>query len=143
MKTGWCPARTIILASWDAEEYGLMGSTKWAEDNKAWLSEKAVVYINVDSAVSGPYFEALASPSLNNLIYEITSSIQDPLTPEKSVYEVWSEFTNRTIEPTPKPAVGRLGSGSDFVAFVDHLGIASMHLTFSGDYGVYHSNYDR
>lgn len=142
LKTGWRPARTIVFASWDAEEYGLIGSTEWVEDNKAWLSDKAAVYINVDVAVCGPYFEAAASPSLNNLLYDVTTNVQDPRT-GKSVYEAWSEFTNRTSRPSPKPAIGQLGSGSDFVPFLDHLGIASIDMSFSGDYGVYHSNFDR
>lgn len=142
LKTGWRPARTILFASWDAEEYGLVGSTEWVEDNQEWLSEKAVVYINVDVAVSGSHFQAQASPSLSNLIYEVTSNVQDPRT-GKTVYEAWSEFTNRTGVPAPKPFVGQLGSGSDFVPFLDHLGIASISMEFSGDYGVYHSNYDR
>lgn len=141
LKTGWRPARTILFASWDAEEYGLVGSTEWVEDNRDWLREKAVVYINVDVAVSGPHFQAAASPSLSNLIYEVTSSIQDPRT-GKTVYEAWSEFTNRTGTPSPKPTVRNLGSGSDFVPFLDHLGIASISMEFEGDYGVYHSNYD-
>lgn len=28
---GWRPRRTILFASWDAEEFGLLGSTEWAE----------------------------------------------------------------------------------------------------------------
>ncbi|KAJ8663554.1 hypothetical protein O0I10_000797 [Lichtheimia ornata] len=140
LKTGWRPARTIILASWDAEEYGLVGSTEWVEDHD-WLKDKAVTYINVDTAVSGPHFVIQASPSLNQLIYEVTSLVQDPRT-GGSVYDAWAELTNRTLTPSPKPYIGQLGSGSDFVPFLDHLGISSISLAFTGDYGVYHSNYD-
>ncbi|KAI7848657.1 hypothetical protein BDC45DRAFT_302747 [Circinella umbellata] len=141
LKTGWQPARTIIFASWDQEEYGLVGSTEWVEDNADWLSKEGTVYINVDTAVSGPHFKADASPSLKNLLYEVASNIPDPRT-KKTVYEAWSEYTNRTISPSAQPYVGQLGSGSDFVPFLDHLGIASISLSFDGDYGVYHSNYD-
>ncbi|KAI8371702.1 uncharacterized protein BYT42DRAFT_520161 [Radiomyces spectabilis] len=140
-KEGWRPRRTIILASWDGEEYGLIGSTEWAEDHSEWLSKEAAVYINVDVAVSGSHFTASASPSLNRLLYEVTQGIPDPRT-GKSLYEAWGEFSNRTQHLSPKPLIGQLGSGSDFVAFLDHLGIASIDMGFSGDYGVYHSNYD-
>ncbi|KAF7725324.1 hypothetical protein EC973_009663 [Apophysomyces ossiformis] len=141
LKTGWRPKRTIILASWDAEEYALVGSTEWGEDHREWLSQTGAVYINVDVAVSGPHFEAGASPSLDRLLYEVTRLVPDPRT-GGSVYDAWAEHTNRTSKPSPKPFISNLGSGSDFVVFLDHLGIASMNLGFQGDYGVYHSNYD-
>jgi Zn-dependent M28 family amino/carboxypeptidase len=142
LQTGWRPKRTIILASWDAEEYGLIGSTEWVEDNRDWLSKEGTVYINCDAAVSGPYFNAGASPSLNQLLYEVTSMVPDPLT-GKSVYQAWGERNNVTGVPSASPRVEVLGSGSDFTAFMDHVGIASIDLSFGGDYGVYHSVYDR
>lgn len=131
-----------MFASWDAEEYGLVGSTEWVEDHAEWLSREGTVYINVDTAVSGPHFQVQASPSLKQLLYDITSEVADPRT-GNTVYDAWHEFTNRTDAPAPQPFVGQLGSGSDFVPFLDHLGIASLSMAFSGDYGVYHSNYDR
>ncbi|RCH97670.1 hypothetical protein CU097_011587 [Rhizopus azygosporus] len=139
MKKGWRPRRTIILASWDAEEYGLVGSTEWVEAHKEWLDKQAVVYINVDVAVSGPNFIAGASPSLNRLLYDVTSSVEDPRT-GGSVYDAWSALSKAT--DNERPLVEALGSGSDFVPFLDHVGISSVSLSFSGDYGVYHSNYD-
>ncbi|KAI8357780.1 hypothetical protein BD560DRAFT_426345 [Blakeslea trispora] len=139
LKSGWRPRRTIILASWDGEEYGLVGSTEWVEDHSEWLTKEGAVYINVDVAVSGPQFTAAASPSLSRLIYQITSEVTDPNT-KKSVYDAWSTNTNTSADSNPP--VGQLGSGSDFVGFLDHLGIASINLGFEGDYGVYHSNYD-
>lgn len=142
LQTGWRPKRTIILASWDAEEYGLIGSTEWVEENSEWLSKEGTVYLNCDSGVAGPHFYAGASPSLNKLIYEVTSIVKDPLT-GKSVYEAWGERANTTGVPTPQPPIDILGSGSDFTAFMDYLGIASLHIGFEGDYGVYHSVYDR
>ncbi|KAI8969813.1 hypothetical protein BDB01DRAFT_731867 [Pilobolus umbonatus] len=137
LQSGWRPKRTIILASWDAEEYGLIGSTEWVEDHRSWLKKEGAVYINCDAAVSGPRFEAGASPSLNKLIYEVTKMVRDPAT-GKTVYEAWDAQTSYT----GTPPVSTLGSGSDFTAFLDHLGIASIDLSFSGNYGVYHSGYD-
>ncbi len=139
LKTGWRPKRTIILASWDAEEYGLVGSTEWVEDHKEWLNKEGAVYINVDTAVFGPHFGSQASPSLNRLLYDITSEIPDPRT-GGSVYDAWSK--DNDVQTNERPPVGKLGSGSDFVPFLDHVGVASINLGFGGDYGVYHSNYD-
>ncbi|OAD06560.1 hypothetical protein MUCCIDRAFT_139358 [Mucor lusitanicus CBS 277.49] len=139
LKTGWRPRRTIILASWDGEEHGLLGSTEWVEDNKEWLDKEAAVYINVDAAVSGPHFGAFASPSLNRILYEVTSKIHDPHT-GNSVLNAWK--ADQRLTKNENPEIGQLGSGSDFVAFLDHIGIASIHFSFEGDYGVYHSSYD-
>ncbi|KAI9282534.1 hypothetical protein BY458DRAFT_531008 [Sporodiniella umbellata] len=136
---GWRPKRTILLASWDAEEYGLVGSTEWVEENRDWLDQQAVVYINVDTAVSGPHFNAAASPSLNRLIYDVAAKVDDPRS-GLSVYDAWCQ--DQALPAKTRPWVDRLGSGSDFVPFLDHVGIASMNLAFAGDYGVYHSNYD-
>ncbi|KAI8062159.1 hypothetical protein BC940DRAFT_244639 [Gongronella butleri] len=139
LKVGWKPRRSIIFASWDAEEYGLVGSTEWVEDNRDWLDKHGVVYINMDTAVSGPHFGSSASPSLNQLVYEVTKHVDDPRT-DWSVYEAWANVTAGS--PDAQPVVGKLGSGSDFVGFLDHVGIASVDIRFTGDYGVYHSNYD-
>ncbi|CAO3653849.1 unnamed protein product [Cunninghamella echinulata] len=141
LKTGWKPRRTIIFASWDAEEYGLVGSTEWVEDNREWLNNEGTAYINMDTAVSGPHFRASATPSLNQLLFEVTQNINDPST-KKSVYNAWSKLTTGDKEGRSTPKVGTLGSGSDFVGFLDHIGIASIDLGYDGDYGVYHSNYD-
>ncbi|KAG2234469.1 hypothetical protein INT48_004848 [Thamnidium elegans] len=139
LKTGWRPRRTIILASWDAEEYGLVGSTEWVEDNKEWLDKEGTVYLNADMAVSGPHFAAQASPSLNRLLYSVAAEIHDPRT-GKSVFDAWS--ADHKIAENEQPPVGILGSGSDYAPFLDHVGIASVDFRFTGDYGVYHSNYD-
>ncbi|KAI8340435.1 hypothetical protein BC941DRAFT_348237 [Chlamydoabsidia padenii] len=136
LKTGWRPRRTIIFASWDAEEIGIVGSTEFVENHRDWLNKEASVYINMDMAVSGPHFAAKASPSLNNLLYQVTQNVNDPRT-GGSVYNAWSNLTSGDI-----PTVGQLGSGSDYVGFLNHVGIASMDIRFEGDYGVYHSNYD-
>ncbi|KAI8970020.1 hypothetical protein BDF20DRAFT_995811 [Mycotypha africana] len=139
LDTGWQPRRTIILASWDAEEYGLVGSTEWVEDHKERLGKEGVVYINVDTGVSGSHFRAQASPSLNQLLYFVTAHIEDPRT-GKSVFDAWK--LDNKVSNGGNPPVYLLGSGSDFVPFLDHIGIASINLAFVGDYGVYHSNYD-
>ncbi|HEV7858388.1 MAG TPA: M28 family metallopeptidase [Pyrinomonadaceae bacterium] len=154
LKNGWKPRRSILLCSWDGEEYGLLGSTEWAEEHAAELKEKAVVYLNMDSAVSGPNFGASAVPSLWKMMRAATRDVTDPKT-NKSIYQAWQD---RAREAQPEPAmtdasagtdtpiaearIGALGSGSDYTPFLQHLGITSLDMSFGGDYGVYHSAYD-
>src|ERR1044071_8236292 len=90
LKQGWKPRRTIILCSWDAEEYGLIGSTEWAEEFADDLREKAVAYLNLDAAVSGPEFGASSVPSLWKLLRATTRDIKDPKT-GKTIYQQWQD----------------------------------------------------
>jgi N-acetylated-alpha-linked acidic dipeptidase len=154
LKSGWKPRRTIVMCSWDGEEYGLLGSTEWAEENADQLKERAVAYLNVDSAVSGPNFGASSVPSMWKLIRAATRDVKDP----KSGQTVYEQWQNRAREQMPDPEltnaeagsdtaiaearIGALGSGSDFTPFLQHLGIPSSDMGFGGDYGVYHSAYD-
>ncbi|RRT42594.1 hypothetical protein B296_00044805 [Ensete ventricosum] len=75
LRSGWRPRRTIILCSWDAEEFGMIGSTEWVEQNLGRLSSEAVVYLNVDCAVQGDGFFASATPQLDKLIVEVTKQV--------------------------------------------------------------------
>jgi N-acetylated-alpha-linked acidic dipeptidase len=145
LKQGWKPRRTIILCSWDAEEYGLIGSTEWAEEFADDLKDKAVAYLNLDAAVSGPHFGASSVPSLWKLMRATTRDIKDPKT-GKTVYQQWQDRARENRpegEQHPLEArIGTLGSGSDYTPFLQHLGVASTDMGFNGDYGVYHSAYD-
>src|SRR5215218_713456 len=145
LKKGWKPRRTIILCSWDAEEYGLVGSTEWAEEMADELRAKAVAYLNLDAAVSGPNFGASSVPSLWKLMRGATRDIKDPKT-GKSVYQQWQDRAreNRAEgdQDMREARIGALGSGSDYTPFLQHLGVASTDMGFNGDYGVYHSAYD-
>jgi N-acetylated-alpha-linked acidic dipeptidase len=146
LKQGWKPRRTIIIGSWDAEEYGLIGSTEWAEEYADELKEKAVAYLNLDAAVSGRHFGASSVPSLWKLIRAASRDVKDPKT-GKSVYQQWQDRTREQQpeaerEATAEARISALGSGSDFTPFFQHLGVPSTDMGFGGDYGVYHSAYD-
>jgi len=146
IKSGWKPRRTIILCSWDGEEYGLIGSTEWAEENAAELQQKAVAYLNVDVAVNGPNYSASSVPSLWRLIRAATRDVKDPKT-GKTVYQQWTDRAREQrseLDPEfdSEARISALGSGSDYTPFLQHLGIASTDMGFGGDYGVYHSAYD-
>ena len=145
-RSGWQPKRSIVFASWDAEEFTLTSSTEWGEQHEAWLRDRAVAYLNVDSAASGPKFTAVAVPALNRLITEAAGSVRDPNsgTPVASVSRERSA-QERGALPTGTSADlvdNQLGSGSDYTVFLNHLGIPVADLTFDGPYGVYHSIYD-
>ena len=151
MKQGWKPKRTIILASWDGEEWGLLGSTEWAETHKEELTEKGVVYINSDSNGKG-WLGMSGSHTLQELVNDVIRDIPDP---ERGV-SVWEAARRRRIETADSDEdraeieqsddlrISALGSGSDYTVFLDHLTMASLNLGFGGDSpgGIYHSNCD-
>ncbi len=153
LRQGWQPRRTIVLANWDAEEFGLIGSTEWVEDHADDLTRHAVAYLNMDVGVSGPHFTASAVPSLRALIREVARDITDPDS-GRDLYSVWTEEGPKLhheegipgVVPAQAPGldtapaqVGELGGGSDFTPFLQHLGIPSLDIGFGGSYGVYHA----
>ena len=149
MKTGWRPRRSVLFVSWDGEEQGLLGSTEWVEDLATELRAKAAIYVNRDAGAGGLDFSGSAVHSLTPFLHELAQSIQ-PDGASKTLYDGWLE---RAREQAPArdgqpmlraPAVGALGSGSDYTAFLDHIGVASldMGLNGRGGDGSYHSTYD-
>lgn len=70
LRAGWKPLRTIVFASWDGEEYGLVGSTEWVEEYLPWLSASTVAYLNVDVGTKGPDFKLSAAPLLEQVVIE-------------------------------------------------------------------------
>ncbi|KAL4295658.1 hypothetical protein GQ457_12G022750 [Hibiscus cannabinus] len=136
-RKGWKPRRTIILCNWDAEEYGLVGSTEWVEENRELLASRAVAYLNVDCAITGAGFQASATPQLDDLLKQAAQQVQDPDNSSQTIYEQW-------IQSGASPLIGRLGgSGSDYAAFLQHIGVPAADMQFgTGGYPVYHSLYD-
>jgi N-acetylated-alpha-linked acidic dipeptidase len=147
LKQGWRPRRTIVFASWDAEEEGLIGSTEWVEQHAKAL-QRAVAYFNTDIAVSGPDFTASAVPSLKPFIRELTRSVPSPL--GGTVYQQWKlnhlgeseHLTLNAPSAAEEVSIGDLGSGSDFTPFFQHAGVPSTDIGSEGPYGVYHSVFD-
>lgn len=145
-RNGWRPKRTILFASWDAEEFTLTSSTEWGEEHETKLREGAVAYLNVDSAASGPHFAVAAVPSLNRLIAESAQAVRDP----RLRIPIAAAVRARRAEQRGALPTGasdelvnnRLGSGSDYTVFLNFLGVPVADLTFDGPYGVYHSMYD-
>ncbi|PGH07769.1 hypothetical protein AJ79_06157 [Helicocarpus griseus UAMH5409] len=138
-ETGWKPKRTIVMASWDGEEYGLLGSTEWVEEYVNWLKESTVAYLNIDVAVSGPRPDISATPSLHQIATETMKKVIFPYkgSNNMTLYDWWYAQSEGEVYV--------LGSGSDYTPFV-HNGIASLDMGSSGGPNDpiyhYHSNYD-
>jgi N-acetylated-alpha-linked acidic dipeptidase len=140
VKAGKRPKRTIVFATWDAEEWGLIGSTEYVEDDSLRLSRSAVAYLNQDDVAQGPNFSGGGSPSLRALLRDVTKQVPDP-SHQGSVYDVWRKRANLTADSL-EPQMGDPGGGSDFAGFYNHLGIPIADWGFGGPQGVYHSAYD-
>ncbi len=148
------PRRTIVVCSWDGEEYALTGSTEWGEQFADDLKKKLVAYLNVDESVAGAAttagpdglsFSPSAVASLAPMLVEASKDVRAPS--EKSLYEAWRATTMRDSKASAPPfdsalVETRIGSGSDHTVFLNHLGRPVINLGFTGDYGVYHSMYD-
>ncbi len=134
------PRRTILFATWDAEEWGLIGSTEWVEAHHADVQGSVVAYLNQDSPVGGPSFGAAATPELKMLVRHAAAAVPSP-DGAGSVLDRWTDRSIR-VELNRQPRVGDLGGGSDHVPFVQMLGIPGAGFGFSGRWGVYHSAYD-
>ncbi len=159
LKTGWRPKRTLIYASWDGEEAGLLGSTEWAETHAVELQHKAVVYVNSDGNDRG-FLGAGGSHSLQRLVNDVAAGVKDPETGvpvltrlrAKLMVDGFDKGASDDARSAAKVAasaddvrIEALGSGSDFTPFLQHLGIASLNVGYDGEAdedGVYHSNYD-
>jgi N-acetylated-alpha-linked acidic dipeptidase len=158
-KSGWRPKRTLVYASWDAEEPGLLGSTEFAEAHADELQRKAVMYVNSDTNSRG-FLGMSGSHSLQRLLNEVAAGVDDPETHvsvrERARAKMRIDGASDNAKPQDKEfallaakggdlPIEALGSGSDYSSFLQHLGIASLDLGFSGEDdqgGVYHSRYD-
>jgi N-acetylated-alpha-linked acidic dipeptidase len=165
LKSGWRPKRTLIYASWDGEEPGLLGSTEWAEQHATELQKKAVLYLNSDSNTRG-FLSPEGSHSLQHLLNDVSSTITDPETHVTTQARLRAHMLIEGFEKDPNDdkdvaedkarnariaarggdlPIGALGSGSDYTPFLQHLGITSLSIEYRGEddqAGVYHSQYD-
>jgi Predicted aminopeptidases len=159
VKQGWRPQRSLVYASWDGEEPGLLGSTEWAETHAKELQAKAVIYVNSDTNGRG-FLDAGGSHSLQHLVNQVANGVIDPEARVSVRERLRARMLVNGSRPDAKPEakaiaklaeaggdvpIQALGSGSDYSAFLEHLGIASLNLGFGGeddDDGIYHSRYD-
>ncbi len=151
LKDGWRPRRTIVYCAWDGEEPMLLGSTEWAEAHAEELGRKAVAYLNTDGNGRG-YLGLAGSHTLEHFVNDVARDVPDP----EAGIPVWKRAQARALAEASSPEerqeirqrldlrLAALGSGSDYTAFIDHLGVASLNLGYGGedDGGIYHSIYD-
>lgn len=168
-KSGWRPKRTLVYASWDGEEPGLLGSTEWAETHATELSRDAVLYLNSDTNARG-FLAAGGSHSLQHLVNDVAGGVRDPETgvstearlrarmqaesfdTQSAAAESRSEEETNELRRDARLAAGgadlpirALGSGSDYTPFLQHLGVTALSIEYHGEddqAGVYHSSYD-
>jgi len=149
-KQGWQPKRTIIYASWDGEEPGLLGSTEWVEQHEKELREHAVAYVNTDGNGRG-FLNLQGSHTLERFLNGVAKDINDPETNISVLKRRQASVITRGPADDRKEArertdvrIGALGSGSDYTPFIQHAGIASINISFGDedDDGIYHSIYD-
>jgi N-acetylated-alpha-linked acidic dipeptidase len=150
-KQGWRPKRTIIYCAWDGEEEGLLGSTEWAEAHDKELEQHAVAYLNSDGNGRG-FLSMDGSSTLEHFINGVARDVQDPEShvsawqrlEDRELAQAKSEEDRKELRNRADIRLGPLGSGSDYSAFLDHLGIASLNLGYGGEDhgGIYHSVYD-
>ena len=145
LKQGIRPKRTLVICSWDGEEYALTGSTEWGEQYADELKKKTVAYLNVDEATSGKDFQGDAVGSLAPLLVEVSRTLTAPS--GRTLYEEWKSSRQNELHQAEQISDSdlpntKIGSGSDHTVFLNFLGIPTVGLTFVGPYGVYHSMYD-
>ncbi|XP_028408285.1 N-acetylated-alpha-linked acidic dipeptidase 2-like isoform X2 [Dendronephthya gigantea] len=129
LSSGWRPRRTIKFCSWSAEEYALIGSTEYVEQNYKLLSERAVAYLNLDLAVCGNFtLKTYSSPLLNNLILDAIRNISDPFDDKRTLYDVMTKRNHAQ----GKPNLMTLATFSDYAPFYQYLAIPSI------DYGYFY-----
>ncbi len=158
-KSGWHPKRTLIYASWDGEEPGLLGSTEWAEAHAEELRAKAVLYVNSDTNGRG-FLQAGGSHSLQHFVNQVAAGVEDPETHVSAGARLRARLMVNGYGPQgggeaarvaaiaasgADLPLGALGSGSDYTPFLQHLGISALDFGYTGEdeqRGVYHSLYD-
>jgi N-acetylated-alpha-linked acidic dipeptidase len=145
-KSGWRPKRTIIYAGWDGEEAALLGSTEWAETHADELKEKAAVYINTDVNLRG-FLRIRGSHTLEKFVNEVAREVEDPQTGVSVAERARAHLRiggHKEADTRTDLRLGLTGAGSDYSPFINHIGMATLHVGFGGegDGGSNHSVYD-
>jgi len=141
-RTGWVAEHSLKLCFWDAEEFGLIGSTEWGEAHAAELTERALCYVNADATVAGTRIGASGTPGMLGVLRAVLERVP-PAEPDATQghASLWEQWQARAGERGPD--LGLPGSGSDFAVFVHHLGIPMVEVGFGGNAGgQYHTPFD-
>ncbi|XP_012633483.1 aminopeptidase NAALADL1 [Microcebus murinus] len=151
-KGTWRPRRSIVFASWGAEEFGLIGSTEFTEQFFSKLQERTVAYLNVDISVfANATLRVQGTPPVQSVVFSAAKEIRSPGPGDLSIYDNWMRYFNRSsLVYGVVPSLGSLGAGSDYAPFIHFLGISSMDIAYTYDrsktsariYPTYHTAFD-
>jgi len=141
-KSGWRPQRTIIIAGWDGEEIGLVGSTAYVHRHAIELNAGCIAYLNADENVTGATFGAEAVAAIGPTIVDTTRDVRDPGAERTAIYDRWMRQVHARDPAADRPNLGNPGGGSDHEPFLFDAGVPVGSMGFNGPYGVYHSSYD-
>lgn len=143
---GWKPLRSIVIASWDAEEFGLIGSTEWGEDFTEWIRDHVVAYVNIDTSVSGSRLRTSASPLLAHLLMQTAIQIPHPTSEGRTLWDARDDrgtlfgdnFDSEILDmdhaahlSVDNLGVRPLGSGSDYTVFLQYIGVPCAEACFT------------
>lgn len=144
----WRPRRSIVFCSWGAEEYGLVASYEWVEQQLKILGDRAIAYLNVDIAVEGMQsLRAAGVPLLYDILYDASKKINSANDDATSLYQEWLNFFPDEELGSTVPVIHKIGGGSDFSAFIRIAGVPCIDLRYTYnysilDYPLYHSVYE-
>ncbi|VDO29807.1 unnamed protein product [Haemonchus placei] len=148
---GLTTARSLMFAAWDAEEYGLLGSTEFVEDFAELLTRRAVAYLNMDCLQGNQTIFVESVPSLQDQVIQTAKRVKNPRKDEKdvngtAVFDAWLHYmkdpSNPGIPQIPTPS-----GGSDQKSFMEYLGVPSMSFSWTDmdkhqTYPLYHTLYE-
>uniref|UniRef100_A0A914QS79 Uncharacterized protein n=1 Tax=Panagrolaimus davidi TaxID=227884 RepID=A0A914QS79_9BILA len=151
-ETNWKPARTIMFCNWDAEEYGLIGSTEFVEEFEKELNQRAIIYLNMDLISANNTFDAATIPSLYQTMIDVAKKIPNPMESEikrgrETVYDTWIKTFPSNSEKYPHfPKMKVPGGGSDHAPFLNFVGIPVVDFRYRNatwdEYPLYHTLYE-
>lgn len=155
----WRPRRSIVFCSWDAEEYGLIGSNEWVEQNVKILQSQAVAYLNVDITFEANFsLNARGTPLTYRTAWAAAKVVPNPNPDEikkgrPTLFDTWFNAfkMNTTIGLMPK--IDQAGSGSDHTMFLQLSGVSVFDFWYGCgsdpkkciwyiDYPLYHTLYE-
>jgi N-acetylated-alpha-linked acidic dipeptidase len=135
-QNGWRPQYSIVIAGFDGEEIGEVGSHEYVRAHWGALTSGCLAYINEDEATTGQFFEAMAAAALENAVVPLTHNVPDPSHSENlPLYYRWEKQRGGVTVSGP-------GGGSDFESFLYDAGVPVIEYGFGGVFGVYHSGFD-
>ncbi|XP_031560435.1 aminopeptidase NAALADL1-like [Actinia tenebrosa] len=147
---GWRPRRTIKLCGWTAEEFALIGSTEWVQENLEVLKKRAVAYINIDQAIMATHILFVeASPLLGDVILNNAKELQDPVNSSITLFDSMVNSLPKSKDYPGEPHIYNMKYPTDHASFLHLLGLPVANFLYfflykdkQNIHPVYHTQYD-